>query len=353
MNNIIIIGNGFDLAHGLKTGYRDFIDYLWEKMKTEAILSLSQHHEYNGEDVLIKCPCHLLSPSNLMSLDSLLNQINCEKGYDWFKKLTDLFKDYAKEIKIIYKNSFIKEITEKKQLQNWVDIEYEYYIELKKCLIDEKNRDIEKLNKEFLELQRALELYLIEQQNKQDIKILPEIKEKIQSIMKNSSNDTLFLNFNYTTKTEHLYFNCFDIKPNCIHIHGELENHNNPIIFGYGDEMDDENTYIETQNDNRYLEYRKSIKYLETRNYQEFLSFMCLGGYNVFIMGHSCGISDRTLLNTLFEHDNCKSIKLFYYKYGEWDNYRDLIKNVSRHFTDKRLLRKLVVNKEDTEPLSL
>ena len=28
MNRIILIGNGFDLAHGLKTGYGDFI-YLY------------------------------------------------------------------------------------------------------------------------------------------------------------------------------------------------------------------------------------------------------------------------------------------------------------------------------------
>ena len=29
MNRIIIIGNGFDKAHGLATGYRDFIDSYW------------------------------------------------------------------------------------------------------------------------------------------------------------------------------------------------------------------------------------------------------------------------------------------------------------------------------------
>ena len=31
MNNPIIIGNGFDLAHGLKTSYHHFIDYLINK----------------------------------------------------------------------------------------------------------------------------------------------------------------------------------------------------------------------------------------------------------------------------------------------------------------------------------
>ena len=30
MNRIVIIGNGFDLAHGLKTSYKDFINWYWE-----------------------------------------------------------------------------------------------------------------------------------------------------------------------------------------------------------------------------------------------------------------------------------------------------------------------------------
>lgn len=32
MMNILIIGNGFDLAHGLKTSYRDFLNYCYEKL---------------------------------------------------------------------------------------------------------------------------------------------------------------------------------------------------------------------------------------------------------------------------------------------------------------------------------
>jgi hypothetical protein len=35
MNRIILIGNGFDLAHGLKTNYKDFIDWFWEQEKVE------------------------------------------------------------------------------------------------------------------------------------------------------------------------------------------------------------------------------------------------------------------------------------------------------------------------------
>ena len=32
MNRVIIIGNGFDKAHGLATGYRDFIDSYWNNV---------------------------------------------------------------------------------------------------------------------------------------------------------------------------------------------------------------------------------------------------------------------------------------------------------------------------------
>lgn len=31
MNRIVLIGNGFDLAHGMKTSYADFIDWYWEQ----------------------------------------------------------------------------------------------------------------------------------------------------------------------------------------------------------------------------------------------------------------------------------------------------------------------------------
>lgn len=32
MNRIIIVGNGFDLAHGVKTSYKDFIEWYFGKV---------------------------------------------------------------------------------------------------------------------------------------------------------------------------------------------------------------------------------------------------------------------------------------------------------------------------------
>ena len=70
-------------------------------------------------------------------------------------------------------------------------------------------------------------------------------------------------------------------------------------------------------------------------------------------MGHSCGISDRTLLNTLFENDNCVSIQVFYHKKeNDEDNYSDVVRNISRNFTNKKVMREKVVNKMDSDPLA-
>lgn len=95
------------------------------------------------------------------------------------------------------------------------------------------------------------------------------------------------------------------------HIHGDLEKPDD-IIFGYGDELDDKYGELVKLYNNEYLRNIKSTKYLETDNYRKMLAFINSTPYQVYIMDLSCGNSDRPLLNTLFEHKNCISIKLFY-----------------------------------------
>ena len=117
--------------------------------------------------------------------------------------------------------------------------------------------------------------------------------------------------------------------------------------------MDDKYKEIVKKNNNQYLGNIKSIKYLEADNYRKVLDFIEYAPYQIFIMGHSCGNSDRTLLNTLFEHRNCVSIKPYYYKKEDGtDNYLELVQNISRNFTDMKLMRDRVVNKEYCEPLT-
>jgi hypothetical protein len=366
MNRIILIGNGFDLAHGLKTTYNDFIDDYWEqkakvfqisyndgdmKYKNQGNMPLCY---YEDEDILVG---DLVYASNY-----ILKNTSEKKGYEQFNALVNsipqnsLTKIIKNKIRI--KNRFLEIITNKISKFNWVDIEEEYYLALINCLEDNNEYSIENLNKGFLAIQNSLEKYL---KNQSAINIIKStsIEKKIcwysskenlnQTHEKDTFNNFLYLNFNYTS-TEKLYV--FPANK-VIHIHGELGNPKNPIIFGYGDEIDHRYKLIEQKNDNIFLKNIKSIKYSETRNYREFLNFINSDYYQVYIMGHSCGISDRTLLNTLFEHDNCHLIKIYYHKREDGtDNHSDIVINISRNFTKKDLMRERLVAKEDSEPLS-
>ena len=242
-----------------------------------------------------------------------------------------------------------------KSIENIVNLEFE---RLHPKILGFKNREID-----FNEFDRSEQQIL----NYLDLKNYTEnhLRELILSdigsnLFEKYPENLIFLNFNYTNST-HKYWNEFQsftnpfekVNLHHIQIHGSLnKSENNPIIFGYGDEVDVNYQEIENLNDNRYLENVKSIKYLETDNYKKLLSFIYSGNYQVFIMGHSCGNSDRTLLNTIFEHDNCCSIKVFYHKRADrTDNYTDIIQNISRNFTDKKKMRDVVVNKQFCKPL--
>lgn len=405
MNRLILVGNGFDLTHGLKTSYREFIDDFWLSQINEII---GEEYRYEFENEYLK-------------IESI-NPIFWRGGITDYDKLK--YKVTSNGATLTFKNIFLKTITEKRSLQNWVDIENEYYQLLNKCsasnyLIDALNKDFVvikdlfidylkkislKINKneriknliferfyvkdfiqesqskilfeirqylgtqfEKLDIQNDLSLEskifqktILEFQNEEmtEIEIINFLKEKIDNLNSKSSieifklnpEQTLFLNFNYTDSLK----TYIDIRfENLVNIHGELLNKANPVIFGFGDDVDHKYKDFENLNDNRYLENFKSIAYLQTRNYKKFLEFIDSEEYQVFIIGHSCGISDRTMLNTIFEHDNCKSIKPFYHKRDDGtDNYTDIVQNISRNFNDKKKYRDRVVNKTDCEPLT-
>ncbi|EHG23610.1 hypothetical protein HMPREF9332_00626 [Alloprevotella rava F0323] len=175
-----------------------------------------------------------------------------------------------------------------------------------------------------------------------DIKSIAESRYNHEERNKLFPGRVMLLSFNYTP-TANMYGN-FNLEHNFIH--GELE-HPEHIIFGYGDELDKFYQDLLDKNDNELLKNVKSVKCLETRHYHEMLEFLISAPFQVLIIGHSCGNSDRTLLNTVFEHGNCVSIKPFYHKWeGGGDNYLELVQNISRNFTNMRLFRDRVVNKE-------
>lgn len=425
MNRIILIGNGFDLAHGIPTSYNSFMNDYWERI----IKNVSQTRPYSTYN------------SDLFKINKVPKNWLFNPDYESFKNSI-----LSIGSTITFSNIFFEIISEKLFIENWVDIENEYYSLLKKSYSEKgeifvNGNTISKLNADFKIIKNELRDYLfrvqenfnnkpppiafhlkniighkiysyfklkdfteeainkrveieykkiekdiialkegkisLDELSSNDIEILNKIgnstpKKKLKKILldQNPSHlfdlvpkETLLLNFNYTTATESLYkhqkdFENFESHESTnvqsIHIHGTLNHYDkNPIVFGFGDELDNEYKTIEDLNNNEYLENIKSIKYSETDNYKKLIELINSDSYQVFIFGHSCGISDRTLLNTLFEHDNCVSIKPYYHQINEdQDNYSDIVRNISRNFNDKTKMRDRVVNKTYCEPLS-
>lgn len=368
MNRIVLIGNGFDLSHGLKTSYRDFIDDYWMNIRHHCISNLKKSHE--DDDIKIE-----YIPRGWPEKD-------CYK-YLMSRQVPDKFK-------VHFKNRFLERISKINGEMNWVDIENEYYQLLKEAYRNkEKTKyEIKSLNKDFLVIQNYLEEYLTKIENDIDnlfhsrifnmLRKINFLSENLTSPFKNQDfeeqtrfqweslkatkkghefvpDNLLILNFNYTS-TPDLYLSKIKEKieeTTHIHIHGKLNDNNNKMIFGFGDELDDDYKEIENLNDNEFLGNIKSIRYLESRVYKDLLNFIHADKYQIFILGHSCGNSDRTLLNTLFEHPNCASIKPFYReKENGEDNYSDIVRNISRSFKDKATMRDRVVNKSFCHPFS-
>ena len=378
MNRLVIIGNGFDMAHGLKTSYMDFINWYWNK-RIDAFAG-------NTTKVSEDCLCKLsikdgtnVSCWNVFTFeqsyfrDMLGNRI-CS-GYEVIKEL----KKHP-EVFSIDCTHFFGTILQSIETRGWVDIENDYYQLLKKSLDkSDCGYTVKELNEQLAYLQEKLVEYLRSVDNNRfkkelhhaiidffdpadfstegrkmatenlglDIRTFAEVRNNYEAQNKLIPERIMLLSFNYTA-TAKMYDN-FNIVHN--YIHGELDRPEN-IIFGYGDELDKDYQVILDRNDDELLMNVKSVKYLETRHYHDMLEFLMSAPFQVLIMGHSCGNSDRTLLNTVFEHENCVSIKPFYHKWEDGsDNYLKLVQNISRNFTNMRLFRDRVVNKEQCHPM--
>lgn len=409
MNRIIIAGNGFDLAHDLKTKYEDFINWYWEN----TLKKLQECFKLVFNDGLCRIELERTGYPlyNYFRITLFPSEI--------YKYLVSLRERYN-GIRILEVSPFLSRISQSIETKGWVDIENEYYSMLVEC--KGKKDELEKLNKDFAVIQGLLIEYLLSVQiadidnsyfklisaclfapfQAKDISVKAkdkwidflkrrfgdsdlidniklykpfDAKERVKRVheFKNAYKDQIefmgvesidgdvlphdmlypdrimLLNFNYTN-TADFYF---PDHPSFIlnNIHGKLTKPEN-VIFGYGDESDDEYENLKKMNDNEYLRHIKTSRYLETTKYRDLLSFIESGPFQVVIMGHSCGLSDRTMLNTLFEHANCVSIKPYYYvnEQGK-DNYLDIVQNISRNFTNPKLMRDRVVNKTFCEPL--
>lgn len=343
-NLIVIIGNGFDLAHGLKTGFSHFADYYIENILLNNLLNVEQnkasdYFSNSFKEYINSYQQNYYFLNGSSSNSEILKTISYFSLHEKHKK--DDILHYLKEnihlIGLIISNSFLGKLYSDK-FDNWFDIEQSYYKELCEILKHGNNtRDsLLKLNSELEEIKKLFKKYL-----KEEISIIKseEIGYSLGKHYKGRKEITI-VNFNYTN-TINNYLN-FTLKIKNIHIHGDL---NGKIIFGYGDDTDENYKKMKDAREKEFLRNFKTFHYLKDTNNRKVLNELSTkSSYDVLIIGHSLDTTDKTILKKILDNDKCDNIELLKRSDLETEQEKDeahfeLHANLSRIFDNESDLR--------------
>jgi len=394
MNRIVILGNGFDIAHGLPTGYRDFIKYLRNEF-VDFVNKASKEQIINGHKLFYFTPADAVQLNGSNPKKAVFKSTESIKSWDELsiEISVEYNSGHVHKAQVSFKNKLLGYTFTSSDSSTWGGFENDYKDVLTNIMqsrpdfgngIIPRNYTIKNLNAELAEIIEFLYKYLqkeIEFPKTLNQKILSHLLTtplrksrmhnkyvsrygEIPIINQHEQTDklehVLYLSFNYTSTIQNYLFKSknFDAIDNCNldynsknkittslrYIHGDLEDVNpNSLIFGYGDELD-ENQAILERSDDEFLRHIKSVLYTRSPYYREVIDFADADKFDIVIYGHSCSNTDRTLLNALFEHENCISIQPYLYDQNDTSIYI----NIYRCFRDKQLMRRRVVDQTST-----
>lgn len=336
--NILVIGNGFDLAHKLPTRYDDFLDtmqFIRDKINQIPEFTRSNNDDrakseilkiYNTDKDLYKKIGELVQ-SNIWIDYFLAKRNNMGKGWiDFETEISRVIQalDYMRKVwpKWRQDNNYkydrdIQDIEEeiKKFIAPKVSIAHldknEYKKKLIVPLIDDLNKLIE-----------CLEVYLAY--------IVNHIKVTVNSSDIMGLTIDKILSFNYTNT----YFKIYDINYNEEHekdkydfIHGKIKEKNinkeNDLVLGIDEYLDEEiknkdtdfiqfKKYFQRIHKETGGKYKMWVNKIEKK--EEITTVHNEGAipwielepvlHNVYIFGHSLDITDKDILKRLIQHDN-------------------------------------------------
>ena len=383
--NILVVGNGFDLAHGLPTKYKDFLDFI-EVMKilvsnndinkkNQKINEISKE-KYNKHVISFlkdEIKCANEDYSKFQKKKHIIKLSECIENNVWIyyftyaKIIKDDWIDFESEISsVIQSIDYMRKYREKKEqsgerycnkiyeakenrmlkilqsqkivLDNLTD--NEHYDLLISILIDDLNK-----------LTMALEIYLFYYIRNINIKELSvDIKEL--------DIDGL-LSFNYTDTYSRIYVKNKNIKEN--YIHGiATDNYDNTI--GRNNMVLGIDEYLNDSKKDEEIEFIKFKKYYQRiykktgASYQSWIKEISENldkDNSIYFFGHSLNITDGDIIRDLLlgrcldnNEDYKKKIKIFIYYHNDEDYSRKII-NLTRVIGQDELIRMV----SGTEPI--
>ena len=385
--NILLIGNGFDLAHGLPTRYSNFLDFIdvinkyknyeGKFMDVDAWLNQAAK-ELNSEIVSILSNdfknCNFVIVNNLY--DRTKENIWIKYFEDNKNNIGKNWVDFESEISVIVKiieeslthNCFTGKIfMDAKRVKDFCKETKRDSINLLKLFknIDEPDAEktysfIKKLNKDLDDLIIALQIYLYYFVN--NIKNI-DCKQFIESL-----DIDKVISFNYTDTYNRLYDKSGCAEYN--YIHGKVHKDNyiskSDIVLGIEEyfDVEEQNKYLEfvsfkkyyqrirKHTDSKYYDWITDIQ-KEQEEYYKKLSFkekikLCIWilkekfrdiehnlplpqlnkeQHNLYIIGHSLDDNDKDILRELILNDNVTTT-IYYYKKDYDKTICNLIKTI-------------------------
>ncbi len=306
--DILILGNGFDLAHGLNTKYVDFLNYCQEKYSTTKNVGVDNSNNFLFENIWVK---HFLNKTlegdKWIDLENeIYNVIEKISRLPYFKN-NDTYEKY-KEIAFFISKDY------------WdlnLDDAQRYFrepstINRRNCYCIWLKEFITFLYLQLRDFVNEFEKYLIKEGNK-TINTTPKYNLRI------SKGCVSLLNFNYTDTCEKLYninfnHNNCGIKTKAVYVHGKVNNENGCNLVLGTHSFDNEKIPVEF---NIFKKHHQRHRYRTIEPYQELLNELKYSKkiYTpVFhIIGHSLDKTDHNILRHILLAREKSVINIYYH----------------------------------------
>jgi IS1 family transposase len=332
--NILIVGNGFDLAHGLKTDYESFLKWC----KKNDYKKINRGTRTNvSENIWVE---HFLFRIN--------NKISENLGQNWTdfeEKIYEIIKEISCNYNKDFKKGCIAYKDDKKKYHlNKCLLKFESLYDNKYTEFDDIKNLIAFLYNALIDLTHLFEEYLkeIDYDNCQKIFDLSDIVDNARY------GNFCVLSFNYTKTLQKLY-NIND--KNIYYIHGEIGKDN--IVLAAKDFNNNENKNEEKTPDifNIFQKHNQRHKYETIKAYQELLRRIKFGQdpngeNNFYIIGHSLDNADKDILQILLGILTDSRINIYRRSNSSVDKYVNKITDI---IGKKQVMeRVLIVNQEET-----
>lgn len=334
-HNILVIGNGFDLAHGLKTRYIDFIDYVRNKMCNDF-----ESNNYASEIFrIVEMDKNGFIKYFLSYTEEIPGWVDMER---LIKRIIDQFQILFQNYKEYLCDGYF---VEKKMPSELCDVLEQFgvkkdtfqYKSLGNCFTFDEYSEIYGLNtrkifqmlrRQLDGLIRALECYLILETGLNPID-KSKVKKQIVEI-----NPSYVISFNYTTTYKLYGINDDDV----FHVHGKIESKPNNMVLGFDDDNPENLDFVYFK---KYFQrIQKLTGYIDSDrfSYTDGNGITYSNAMTVHFYGHSMDNTDGDIIRKLKKLSNGFVI----YKYNQ-DDYEQKVINLIDVF-GKEEATKLIQN---------